>query len=193
MALVWLDNVCVTLTAKFEKGETSLPVAASSLTELCTKLGDGNHSYLSMGTSLGTEIVKITCNSGTIVVERAQSDTSELTGSKGTCLCFKVNKAVIEEYLGLGADICSPTIVTDQPDYITITAPTTGCEWKVNLNADFVARLDACCPEDTCTNCTLTDGTYENASITVINGKVCAVRTGTNIVYNGGGCCGCSE
>jgi hypothetical protein len=86
------------------------------------------------------------------------------------------------------------TITTDTPDFIEIVAPTDpNCNWKVNIKQSFIDKFNECCPEDTCNNCTIADGVYENAKITVINGKVCAVSNGTNIVYSSGGCCGCSN
>lgn len=194
MAFVFLDGVCVTLTSKLDSGSTNLTVSQSDISKLCEKLGDGNHSYLTMNTNQGSEILKITCNSSQIVLERGLSGSTALTGSVGRCLCFQVNKAVIDDYITSGLpEACEPTIVTDNEDVITITPPEEGsCEWVISLNEDFLDRLNDCCPEDDCNNCTISDGTYENATISVVNGKVCSVATGTNIVYTGGGCCGCN-
>ena len=190
MSLVFLDAFCLTLTGKLEKTATSLTASAAQLLSLCTKIGNGNHTYLTMGTVLGSETIKVTCTSGSAVLERGQGGTDPLTGAVGSCLCFKINKLILDE-LGFKTP-CSPTIITTQPDYITITAPATdSCEWTVDLNQDFLDRLNACFPEDTCGTCTLSDGTYENSTITVKNGKVCSVSNGKNIVYTGGGCCGC--
>lgn len=192
MALVFLDNFCLTLTGKLEKTDATLTASAASLLSLCEKIGEGNHTYLTMGTLSGSEIIKVTCSGGTAVLGRGQGGTDPLTGSVGTCLCFKINKLIMDE-LGFKTP-CAVTVVTTQPDYITITAPEEGeCEWTVNLNEDFLERLNACCPEDNCNTCTLSDGTYENATISVVNGKVCAVVTGKNIIYTGGTGCGCGS
>lgn len=189
MPMVFLDNICVTLTAKITAGATMLPLSGSDTQTLCEALGS-NFSFLTMNTPLGSEVVRVSCVNGTVVAIRGQMGES-FSAAKGTCLCFKVNKLVLDNYLPQG--FCTPTIITDTPDFIKITPPTgDGCEWKVSLNQDFLDKFAACCPDDDCNNCTVADGVYENAKITVINGKVCAISNGTNIVYTGGGCCSCS-
>ena len=190
MALVFLDNICVTLTSKLTPTATMLPISPSGKQLLCEKLGADGHSYLTLSTNLGTEIIRVTCGGGEIVAQRAQGGTQAVTGPKDACLCFKVNKLVMDEYMP--QDFCQPSIKTDTSDYITITPPEEGkCEWTVNISEEFIERFEACCPEDDCNNCTVADGVYENATITIINGKVCGISNGTNIVYSGGGCCGC--
>lgn len=196
MAFKFLDGVCVTLTSKLEKTGTTLSINSTDMLKLTSAMSEGDCTFLTLTTPLGTEIVKVTAGcASAIVITRAQSGTSALTGASGSCLCFKINKAVLDA-AGISAEVCSPTIVTAQPEYLKITAPATGeCEWTVDLSDSLVAllkRLEADSPEDTCNNCTLSDGVYENATLTVVNGKVCAVTNGKNIVYTGGGCCGCS-
>lgn len=192
MALKFLDNLCVTLIGVLAKDQTTLPVQPASKLKLCEELGENNHSYLTLVTPLGSEIVKVTCTGGDIVLERAQGDTDALTGGKGKCLCFKINKIILDE-AGITQELCVPTIITTTPDYITITAPEDGeCEWTVNLNQDIIDRFEECCPIDDCNNCTLPDGVYENSTVTVINGKVCGIANGRNIVYTGGSTCGCN-
>jgi hypothetical protein len=191
MPMVFLDNFCLTLTDRLTSSQTSLPVSASAKQELCARLGS-NFSYLTLATPLGVEIVRVSCVNGDIAVVRAQGGTSSVAAAKGTCLCFKVNQLVLDNYLP--QEYCVPTIITDTPDYITITAPADGsCEWKVNISDAFIDRMNICCPEDECSNCTVSDGVYENAKVTVVNGKICAISNGTNIVYSGGGCCGCAS
>lgn len=190
MAIVFLDNICVTLTQSITSSTTILPISAAGKATLIDKLGATGHSYLTMTTATGTEIIRVSANSGEIVATRAQGGTSALVGPKDTCLCFKVNKLVMDEYNP--AEPCKPTIVTDTPDWIEIVAPTgTSCEWKINIKQTILDKFAECCPEDTCNNCTVADGVYENATLTIINGKVCGISNGRNIVYSGGGCCGC--
>jgi len=192
MALVILDNVCVTLTQKLTTSGTLLPVSPADKSKLCTLLGV-NHSYLTMSTPSGVEIVKVTCVDSEIVIVRAQGGTTAIVGPIGTCLCFKVNKLVLDEY-NPGVTPCALSFKTDTPDYIEIIAPEDDeCEWTINIKQDFIDRLDSCCPEDECGNCTVGDGVYENATVTIINGKICGISNGTNIVYQGGGCCGCGS
>jgi hypothetical protein len=190
MAIVFLDNICVTLTQSMAPNATTLPLSPASKTLLAEKLGTTGHSYLTVSTVTGTEVVRITTNSGEIIAQRAQGGTSAITVPKDTCLCFKVNKLVMDEYVT--PEYCAPTIVTDTPDWIEIVAPTgASCEWKINIKQDILDKFAECCPEDTCNNCTVADGVYENATLTIINGKVCGISNGRNIVYTGGGCCSC--
>ena len=190
MPMVFLDNMCVTLTSAITAGTMNLPLSGADTLKLCSALGS-DFSFLTMTTPLGSEVMRVSCINGTVVTTRGQNGLS-LSAAKGTCLCFKINKLVLDNYLP--QDYCAPTILTDTPDFITITPPEEGsCEWKVSLNEDFIARFEECCPEDDCNNCTVADGVYENAKVTVINGKICAISNGTNIVYSGGGCCGCSS
>jgi hypothetical protein len=190
MALVFLDNICVTLTQSLAPNATTLPLSPASKALIAEKLGVTGHSYLTATTVTGTEIIRITANSGEVIAQRGQGGTSAITMPKDACLCFKVNKLVMDEYAPPGA--CAPTIVTDTPDWIEIIAPTgTSCEWKINIKQDVLDKFAECCPEDTCNNCTVADGVYENATLTIINGKVCGISNGRNIIYTGGGCCGC--
>jgi len=191
MPLVFLDNICVTLTGKLEKFATTLPISLSDRTILCGELGTTDHSYLTLVTPLGSEIVRVSCVAGNTVLERAQGGTEALTGAIGKCLCFRINKLILDE-AGVTA-ACIPTITTTQPDYITITAPAIGeCDWVVNINQSFLDKLLECCPdEEPCPTCVIGDGVYENATVTIINGKVCGIANGTNIVYTSGSSCGC--
>lgn len=195
MALVFLDNTCVTLTSKLEKTDTNLPVSAADKATLCGALGNDDYSYLTLSTSLGVEIVKVSCMDGEPFIERAQGSSESVTGSVGRCLCFKVNQLVLDEYL-TGATACTVTVESADTAYVTVTEPEEGnCNWTVDLSQELKDRLDVCCPEDDCDcgNCTLANGTYENATITIIDGKVCAIENGKNIVYTGGSCCSCSS
>jgi hypothetical protein len=190
MALVFLDNFCLTLTGVLTPTANTLVATPANLLTLCTKIGTGNHTYLTMGTISGSETIKVSCIAGQAVLERGQGGTVPLTGAIGVCLCFKINKLILDE-LGF-KQACVPTITTSHPAYITITPPAVGsCDWKVDLNANFLDRLNACCPVDLCATCTIGNGTYQNATITVVDGKICSVKNGTNIVYQSGGCCGC--
>jgi hypothetical protein len=190
MAIVFLDNICVTLLQAITPASTILPLSAAAKSLLTAKLGATGYSYLTLATVTGTEIIKVTANSGEIVAERAQGGTVAVTGAKDACLCFKVNKLVMDEYVT--PDYCTPTIVTDTPAWVEVIAPAgVSCEWKVNIKTAIIDKFAECCPDDACNNCTVADGVYENATLTIINGKVCGISNGKNIIYTGGGCCGC--
>ena len=191
MPMVFLDNICVTLTDKITSSSMTLPLSASDVSKLCQALGN-DFSYLTLATPLGVEIIRVACVNGAIAIARAQGGSTAVAAAKGSCLCFKINKLVLDNYMP--QEYCEPTFTTDTPDFITITPPEEGsCDWKISVSEAFIARMNECCPEDECSNCTVADGVYENAKVTVVNGRICAVSNGTNIVYTGGGCCGCAS
>lgn len=192
MALVILDNICVTLTSVLAQTDTVLPISAAQAADVSALIGTtGDHSYFTLVTPLGSEIMRVTTSGGSLFVQRAQGGTTALTGSVGQCVCFRYNKLILDEYVA-PAPPCEPSVVSGDAAVIEVTPPASGaCNWTVDLTDAFKARIAAL--ETAVGNmCTLPDGVYENASITVTNGNVCSVSTGTNIVYTGGGCCGCS-
>ena len=192
MALKFLDNMCFNFISKLESTSTKLPVSNSDKSILCNALGADDHTYLTISSPTGTELVRVTCVSGDIIIQRGQGGTSAMTHSLGRCACFKVNQTILDEYINV-PDICEPTIVTTQSDFIKITPPEDGeCEWTVDIDADILACIEDLCV-DNCDPCVLPDGTYENATLTIVNGKVCGIANGSNIVYTGGSCCGCSN
>lgn len=193
MNLVFLDNVCVTLTDNLSSTDTVMPISTADKSKLTDLLGEDGYSYLTFNSSSGTtEEVKIYTDSGEITMERGDSP---LSLPSGKCTCFKVTKSVLDDYLTNPPELCEVTIESGSEDFIEVTPPDEGnCNWVISLKQDFIDKLNDCCPEDDCNNCTVTDGTYENATITVINGRVCSISNGKNIVYTGGStCCNCEN
>lgn len=193
MALVFLDNVCVTLNGNLSSSANVLPLTVAERDKLINLLGDDGYSYLTLSLSSGkTEEIKIFVDSGEIGIERGDSPISV---PEGRCSCFRVTKKVLDDYLTNPPELCEVTIESGSEDYIKVTPPEDGeCNWVISLTEEFIDRLNQCCPEDTCNNCTLTDGTYENTTIKVINGRICSISNGKNIVYTGGStCCNCEN
>lgn len=188
MALIFLDNVCVNTTARLSRTATILPLSSSDKEKICSKLRPNDYSYLTLQTTGGAEIIRVSCANGEVSARRAQGGTDALTAPTGACLCFKINQLVLDEYTP--RDLCEPTIVTETPKFIEIIEPEEGeCKWTVNVSQEFIDRMNACCPEDECGTCTVPDGVYMNATITVTNGRVCHIANGRNIVYTAGSCC----
>jgi hypothetical protein len=197
MSLVFLDHYCVTLSRPLSKTGNILPLISPDKLELLDLLGEDGFSYLTISSITGnTEDVKIFSEDGEIALQRGKNETEPLAFSVGRCACFKITKAVLDEYLTNPPGVCTVTLVSGSEDYLEITPPSLegSCEWTVGFKQVFIDRLNECCPVDDCSICIVSDGTYENATVTVINGKVCNIEQGKNIVYTGGSsCCGCDN
>lgn len=206
MAVIFLDNKCFYSVKSIGTTDTILPLESGDVTFICDQLGEGDHTYLT-ATATG-EIIRITCQDGNIMMVRAQGGSNAKPVPAGDCFCFKVNKPIIDDYIDIDPpDIiipeielpCETMISTDTPEYIEIIAPVgDDCTWKVNIKSEAYECWNNGCeePEEecpACPECVLGNGVYENATITVIDGKVCAITNGKNIVYTGGSCCNCSN
>lgn len=191
MPMILMDNVCVYTTQAIDRSSLVLPLSPGDKTKLANALGQDDYTYFTLTTRQGAEIVKLYNSNGTIRMERGQGDSSPLAASAGSCLCFKYNKLILDEYMQGLFEPCQTTIVSDD---LEITPPEEGeCEWTINFTEEFKDRLDGCCPEGDCPECNVVDGTYENATITIRNGRICEISQGRNIVYTGGSCCGCGS
>lgn len=191
MALVFLDGVCVYTTQNINRSQTNLPLSPGDTTMILNALGTEGHTYFTLTARTGVEIVKLYNNNGKVGMERGQSGTEPVSASAGTCLCFRINKAILDEYMQGLFEPCQTTIISDD---LEVTPPAEDeCEWKINFTQDFKDRLDGCCPEGDCPECNVVDGTYENATITIRNGRICEISQGRNIVYTGGACCSCGD
>lgn len=186
MALVFLDGVCVTLTAGLSKTARSLQISAASKQLLVDKLGNDGYSYLTLRNTLGIEFIKVQIENDEIVLTRAQGDSTGVTGKKGDCLCFEVTKLVLDAYNGNSEDdikLCG--ITTKDTSFLNIIQ--NGCKVSINFTDSFKTIINDL---TSLSNISLPNGTYENATITVQNGRITGVSTGKNIVYTGGSCCG---
>lgn len=194
MPLTFLDNNCYTLTSSLGNSDTILPISTSDAVSLCAALG-ADHTYLTLSAPNGTEVVRVSCSGGVPVIVRAQGDTTAMAFAKGKCACFKVNKIILDEYLQdalTGGCTPSVEIAADSVDYLTVQEPADGsCNWTIGLDQNFIDTLQECCYEDDCAPCVLPNGVYENATITVTNGKVCGISNGNNVLYTSSSCCGC--
>lgn len=194
MGIVFLDGQCFDLVSKLDRIGDILPVSSASESKLCAALGETGHTYLTIKSPTGNEIVKATCVDGDIVIERAQGGTSAQTHSTGRCACFVVNKPILDDYIEeamLGG--CKPKVVSGDADYLVVTEDEDTCTFTISMNEDFKEMFEGCCGADDCDPCVLPDGVYENATLTIRGGKVCGVSNGTNIVYTGGSLCSCAD
>lgn len=190
MAFQFFDNICVYTVQAIDRNSTVLPLGPSDKAMFIDSLGVNDYTYFTLTTRLGVEVVRVYVVNGAVRIDRAQGGTQPLSAPNGSCLCFKYNKLILDEYVQGIQEPCRVTIVSDD---LEVTEPEEGCEWTINFTEDFKNRLDICCPEGDCPECGVTDGTYENATVTIRNGRICEISNGRNIVYTGGSRCGCCE
>lgn len=191
MAFVFMDNVCVNTVQPIDRNSTVLPLSPSDKAFMVNSLSQDDYTYLTLTTNRGTEIVRVYVVNGVVRIDRGQGGTISMAAVTGSCLCFKYNKLILDEYV---SGIQEPCRVVISSDDFEVTEPAEGqCDWKINLTEDFKERLDLCCPEGNCPDCSVSDGTYENATVTIRNGRICEISNGRNIVYTGGSCCNCSD
>lgn len=193
MGIVFFDGECFDFDEKLEANGDILPVSSASKARLCDKLGKEGWTYLTIKSPTGSEIVKVRCVDGDPVITRAQGGTTAKVFSADRCACFVVNKPVLDDWFDeakFGG--CKPKVVSGD-DIIEVETSDNGCTFTVKIDADYAECINTICNDDPCHPCVLPDGVYENATVTIIDGKVCGVANGTNIVYTGSSCCGCGD
>lgn len=190
MAFVFMDNQCVSLTNAVDRSARTLPIGVSDRQKLDRYIKtQDDYTYLTLTSARGSEIVKVYKLNGIYYMDRGLGGTEPISAPVGACLCFQYNKLILDEYVDSIQEPCRVTITSQD---LLVTPPTgDNCNWRINFTEDFKDRLDICCPEGDCPQCNVVDGTYENATITVRNGRLCAITNGRNIVYTGGSCCNC--
>lgn len=192
MAIQFFDGECFDLTSSLRISSKILPVGSESKSRLCSKLKDDDHTYLTIKSARGVEIVKATCVDGDIVIERAQGDTEAMNFGIDTCACFIVNRPVLDDWFDeMRNGGCKPKVVSGD-DFIVVEHDEENCTFTISVDEDIAECLTDLCL-DRCGTCVLPDGTYENPTVTVREGKVCGISNGRNILYVGGSCCSCND
>ena len=203
MAFVPMDGVRGSLTTSISASDTTLPLSYALANALETRLAnDGDYTYLEITTSLGGyEIVKIINDAGNLIVERGAAGTSPINAPKGSCVGYAVNTAVITDLIaqgGIDPLVCEIVagdgieIAKDGCKHtVSVTWPT--CDAVDFMGASFSVEngclvIDA---PDRC-NCDPVDGTYENATVTIRDGRICAIQTGPNPQYLAPSCTCCN-
>lgn len=206
MAFIPLDGLTGKLTGTFASADTSFLANAAFVSDLESALAsDGDYTYLSViGRNGGYEIVKVSNVAGDLTVDRGQGSTVAINAIPGSCVRFESNTVVLAEMIangGIEPPVCELIAgegITITPDgcrhTISVEWPT--CDDQTFMGATFAVE-NGCLTvtePDSC-NCDPVDGTYENATVTVRNGRICAIQTGANPQYLAPSCtcCGCSN
>lgn len=192
MAFKFMDNQCITLTSSIDRLTRAIPIGVGDKSKLQQYLtGPDDYTYLTITGYSGSEIVRVYFVNNIAYMDRGQGGSEPISAARGSCLCFKYNKLILDEYVKGIQEPCRITIESD--DLEVIEPEEDNCNWIINFTEDFKERLDNCCPEGDCPQCNVVDGTYENATVTIRNGRICEISNGRNIVYTGGSCCNCGE
>lgn len=195
MSVKFLNGFSAMLTADLSATAVSLPITAAMKSQLCSRLGAGNSSFLVLTNGVGYEIVGVSCVAGQPLLDRGSP---AITVAKGNCVRFEVTEELLSAYQaqGGGGEVICKVLPGDG-----IEVETNGCEVTISAvvcdevtwssgNLLYTFK-DGCISTSPLTGCTLAPGTYENATIVVNSeGKICSVSGGANIVFNQN--CGCN-
>lgn len=205
MALIALDGFKTKLTDPISRSDTALMIPPNAYAYIEDKLkNNGDYTYLSLTNKAGAyEIIKIENVSGDLAVIRGQGETEAIVASTGDCLVFEMNSLVVADIAGNGVDpaVCEIKVAEDTP----LTLEKDGCihtigfEWPTCDEIDFMGakfKIENGCIviEDEDCNCSVLDGTYSNATVTIKDGRICSIQNGQNPQYvlPSCSCCGCS-
>lgn len=206
MAFVALDGLTGKLTDTLVASNSFFTANPSFVHSLETSLAtDGDYSFLSIiGKTGGYEIVKVTNVDGELILDRGEGNTTAINAAIGSCIKFETSTVVLAEMIANGG-IEPPVCEIVAGDGISIEKD--GCVHTVSvvwpecdpyefMGASFNV-VDGCLvveEPDRC-NCDPVDGTYENATVTIRDGRICAIQTGPNPQYLAPSCtcCNCSE
>lgn len=205
MAFVAVDGLSGRLTKTLKISDTSFTADAAFVSRLESALSDGDYTFLSVSTKAGAyEIIKVTNVDGEFTIERGQGTTSAINAAVDSCIKFEMNSVVVGELIangGIEPAVCEivggdgVTVTKDGCKHIvSVDWPT--CEEQEFLGATFKVENGCLVIEepDRC-NCDPVDGTYENATVTIRDGRICAIQTGANPQYLAPSCtcCNCNN
>ncbi|WP_333679870.1 hypothetical protein [Dyella sp.] len=192
------------LKTKLSPDDRVLPLYPHDVARLASVLvAADDYTRLWIGDGVEHEVVKVTgLVQGSAIIDRAEEGTSPTTSPAGSCASFAWTPANLADFIqqgmgGLQPAVCSVSaaservIVDNDRCAVSIDIPAcAGARWRSG-NQQFT-QDDAGCVSAQAVDTPLVDGEYVNATVTVRDGHIVAIKSGTNIVYSGGGCCGCS-
>jgi hypothetical protein len=195
----------VTLKNKLLATDGILPLCAKDVAQLATFLtSKGSYTRLWISDRVGHEIIYVKeIVQGTVSVQRGEEGTRALTFPCGACVSFVWTAANLADFVqqGLGGRLPAVCEVKAGSDRLTVNK--TGCEVTIDRPAcpsivwrsgnQMLAQNAVGCINSTPIKPAVTDGEYINATVTIQDGHITAIKSGTNIVYSGGGCCTCKE
>lgn len=189
------------LNARLMPDALILPLAASDIARIAAVLTDaGDYTRLWVGDAHAYEVVRVTgILDGAVAIARSDEGTCARGAPVGACVSFVWTAQSLVDFIQEGLGGAQPAVcevisgsnrvsVTMNGCSATIDRPACGAAtWRAG-NAEFTQDEGGCISSTPLTT-QLSDGEYVNATVTIRDGYVTAIASGTNIVYTGGGCC----
>lgn len=189
------------LKSKLLQDAAILPLYPNDIARLADILAaQGDYTRLWIGDGVTHEIVKVTgVMDGAVTIDRGEEGTRPTTAPMGACVSFVWTPENLADFVqqGMGAQQSAVCEVLAGSDRVTVTKTNCsvtvdvpacgGATWRAG-NQEFSQDDNGCISATPLAN-PLPDGEYVNATVTMRNGQVTAIHSGTNIVYSGGGCC----
>ncbi|SAK62646.1 Collagen triple helix repeat (20 copies) [Caballeronia temeraria] len=189
------------LKCKLQPDDVTLPLFAADIAKIAAALTQtGDYTRLWVMGSRAHEIVKVTgIIDSAVMIERSDESTCAITAPLGSCVSFVWTQQCVADFVQQGCGGAEPAVcevlagsnrvtVTKSECSVTIDRPAcSGTSWRAG-NVEF-AQDSGGCISATPLKTQLGDGEYVNANVTIRDGYITAIASGTNIVYTGGGCC----
>lgn len=182
-----------------------LPVSESDMAYLSAKLGKNGYTYLMVKSCVAHEIVKVTgVESGVVMIERAQEETKAIVAKYDSCVMFEWTVKALGDFVAQGAGGAKAPVssiqsanecltITNHDGEVSVEKPEQEeIVWRSGNKQYTQNKCGVVSSEPVEAGQALADGEYKNATIMVKDGQIVAIKSGTNIVYSGGGCCSCS-
>lgn len=178
--------------------QTQIPLKPDEAAMICAAIGSG-YTYLTLRNVWGFEVVKATCSSGAVIIERG---TKPVGGD--VCVAFEWTKPAMADFIAQGAGGAAPAICSVEAASARVQVEMDGCTAKIDRspcqgalwrsgNKELIQEDHGCIwSRDVPSSVALPHGTFKNATITVDEfGNIVSIAQGDNIVFTGGGCCTC--
>lgn len=182
-----------------------LPLSDLDMAYLSRKLGKNGYTYLMVKSCVAQEIVKVTgVESGVVMIDRAQEETKAIIAKYDSCVMFEWTAKALGDFIAQGAGGAKAPVssiqsanecltITNKDGEVTIEKPEQEeVVWRSGNQQYTQNKCGVVSSEAVSSGQALADGEYKNATISIKDGQIVAIKSGTNIVYSGGGCCSCS-
>lgn len=163
-----------------------------------------SYTRLWISDRIGYEIVYVKeITQGTVSIQRGEEGTRALTFAYGSCISFIWTSANLADFIQQGFGGRLPAVCDVKAGSDRLTVNKSGCDVTIDRPAcpgitwrsgnQMLTQSAAGCISAAPIATALADGEYVNATVTIKDGHITAIKSGTNIVYSGGGCCTCKE
>ena len=157
------------LTADLSTSATILPIRAASAERLCTTLGADGFTYLVLTNGVAAEVVRATCSSGSVIIERSDNPIAVPSGS---CVRFEVTEELLTDFVTPNDAICEIVgeggITVEQEGCVVTLTLGQDCEEATWRSGNSIYKFEnGCVTKTAAESCLLTPGSYSNATIVV--------------------------